>query len=95
MLTPPGTRKSRAAAGWRGLSVDLITNPDDHPMLSGKEKEDAEEDKEVDMEIGPEERMDAFTVQLIWSASKLDKEKLKTIWSVVCYDPILFCAYIG
>lgn len=89
MLAPPGTRKSRAAAGWRGLSVDLITNPDDHPVLSGKEKEDAKEDKELDIEVGPEERMDAFTVQLIWSASKLEKEKLKTIWSVVCYGSIL------
>ena len=75
--------------------MDLITNPDDHPVLSGKEKKDAEEDKEIDIEVGPEERMDAFTVQRVWSASKLEKEKLKTIWSVVCCGSILLCAYVS
>jgi hypothetical protein len=84
MLAPPVTRKSRAAAGWRGLSVDFITNPDDHPVLPGKEK-DEEEDTDVDMEVGPEERMNAFSVKLIWSASKLENGKLKAIWSVASY----------
>lgn len=82
MLAPPGTRKSRAAAGWRGLSVDLITNPDEHPTLSGKEKEE-EEEIEADMEVGPDEIMDAFSVKLIWGTSKLEKGKLKAIWSVI------------
>jgi hypothetical protein len=80
LLAPPGAKK-RAAAGWRGLSVDLITNPDDHPLLSGKEEEEDEATK-VDMEVGPEERMDALSVKFIWCASKLEKGKLKAIWSV-------------
>lgn len=73
------TRKSRAAAGWRGLSVDLITNPNDYQGSPVKEKDEAE-DLEVDTNIGPEDRMDAFTVKLIWGVSKLEKEKLKAIW---------------
>jgi hypothetical protein len=93
MLAPPGTRKSRAAAGWRGLSVDLITNPDDHPVLSAKEKE-VEEDREVDAEVGPDERMDASSVKLIWSASKLEKGKLKAIWSVVSYSFMILPIHI-
>ena len=60
LLTPLGTRKSRAAAGWRGLSVDLITNPDDHPVLSKEEEED------VDTDVEPDARIDARSVKLIW-----------------------------
>lgn len=78
MLSPPGTRKSRQAAGWRGLSVDLITNPDDHPVLSQQEKE--EEDADAEGEVGPDERMDGTIVKSIWGASKLEKGKLKAIW---------------
>jgi len=72
-----GIKKNRQAAGWRGLSVDLITNPDDHPVLSSKENEDQKDDNHV----GPDERMDGMTVKYIWGASKLEKEKLRAIWS--------------
>lgn len=78
MLSPPGTKKSRAAAGWRGLSVDLITNPDDHPVLSAKENDD-----EVSTEVGPQERMNGFSAKLIWNASNIEKAKLRAIWSVM------------
>jgi hypothetical protein len=60
--------------------VDLITNPDDHPALSGKENEE-DEDTEVDMEVAPDERMAAVSVKFIWNASKLEKGKLKAIWN--------------
>ncbi|KII89179.1 hypothetical protein PLICRDRAFT_91601 [Plicaturopsis crispa FD-325 SS-3] len=72
-LLSPGTRKSRQAAGWRGLSVDLITNPDDNPLKSLE--------KEGDGGIEPiDEKLDGRAVKLIWSASRLEKEKLKKIW---------------
>ena len=77
-MLSPGIKKNRQAAGWRGLSVDLITNPDDHPVLSSKENEDQKDDDYV----GPDERMDGMTIKFIWSASKLEKEKLRAIWSV-------------
>lgn len=73
--------------------MDLITNPDDHPVLSGKEKD--EEGEDLDTEVGPDERIDAFSVKLIWGMSKLEKEKLKTIWSVVSYGPVLFRTHVA
>lgn len=76
-MLSPGIKKNRQAAGWRGLSVDLITNPDDHP-LSSKENEDEEDDSYV----GLDERMDGMSVKHIWGASKLEKEKLRAIWCV-------------
>lgn len=79
MLAPPGRRKSRQAAGWRGLSVDLITNPDDHLELVGKEKDDEDED-EAAKEVGLEERLDGYIVKITWSASKLEEGKLRAIW---------------
>lgn len=76
MLAP---RKSRQAAGWRGLSVDLITNPNDHPVRSGKEKDEDDED-EADREVGLEERLDGYCVKTIWGASRLEEGKLRAIW---------------
>jgi len=77
MLAPPGTRKSRQAAGWRGLSVDLITNP---PVHSGKEK-DEEDEEEIDGDVSIEDRLDGSSVKIIWGASKLERGKLKAIWN--------------
>ncbi|KAF7799570.1 hypothetical protein EIP86_010807 [Pleurotus ostreatoroseus] len=69
-LSPSG--RKRQAAGWRGLSVDLITNPDENPIARpGAPKPE---------EIGPDERLDGRTVSLIWKKSKLDRAKLKDIW---------------
>lgn len=60
------------------MSVDLITNPDDHPLLSGKAKDEGEDKVNI---VGPEERVDAHSVKLIWCTSKLEKGKLKAIWN--------------
>ncbi|TFK54608.1 hypothetical protein OE88DRAFT_1653000 [Heliocybe sulcata] len=78
-LGVPQNRKNRSAAGWRGLSVDLIISPEPEtpttPMPS-KEKS-ADEDEEV----GPEERLNGHVVRRIWLCSKLDKQKLRDLWS--------------
>lgn len=78
LLSPSAAKKSRQAAGWRGLSVDLITNPDDNPV--GAKEGDEDEWEEI---VGPEERLDGHVVKLVWNKSKLDREKLKDIWCVV------------
>jgi hypothetical protein len=66
-------KKQRQAVGWRGLSVDLLMNPG--PV--GNEESVAEQ---VDDVVGPDERLDGCIIKVIWSASKLDREKLRDIW---------------
>ncbi|KAF9246402.1 hypothetical protein BU15DRAFT_58464 [Melanogaster broomeanus] len=82
--TPLSVKKGRQAAGWRGLSVDLITNHEDHPYLSAdKEKADEinHEDEEDSVIVGPEERLNGRIVKHIWNASRLDRKKLRDIWN--------------
>ncbi|KAG1778470.1 hypothetical protein EV702DRAFT_154270 [Suillus placidus] len=83
--SPPSStlsvKKSRQAAGWRGLSVDLITNPEDHPILPLKEAESDNDDDTDLVPVGPEEKLVGRIVRLIWSASKLDRGKLRDIWN--------------
>ncbi|TCD67281.1 hypothetical protein EIP91_000303 [Steccherinum ochraceum] len=79
----PGMRKSRQAAGWRGLSVDLITNPEhtqgENGNGAGSPGGEAEEREDEGGEEG-EERLDGRTVGRIWKASRLEQAKLKEIW---------------
>jgi hypothetical protein len=86
LKSPPSStltvKKSRQAAGWRGLSVDLITNPEDHPIMPSKEAESDDDDDDTDLvPVGPEERLGGRIVRLVWSASKLDRGKLRDIWN--------------
>ncbi|KAK7693939.1 hypothetical protein QCA50_003513 [Cerrena zonata] len=75
----PG-RKTRQAAGWRGLSVDLITNPEENS------NEMEGEERRVSEEVGSEDRLDGRVVAVVWKASKLDREKLKEIWNDLDVD---------
>lgn len=78
---PPSAKKGRQAAGWRGLSVDLITNPEDHPVLSEKRLEESDSEKEEEAPpVTPEEKVNGRIVKYIWSASRLDCQKLRSIW---------------
>ena len=83
-------KKARHAAGWRGLSVDLINYPttstDRSPDNTGKSDQG---ELEIDSVVGPDERLDGTIVRLIWSASHLDKGKLKLIWWVLPSNPRL------
>ncbi|KAG1814875.1 hypothetical protein EV424DRAFT_1123679 [Suillus variegatus] len=85
LKSPPSStlsvKKSRQAAGWRGLSVDLITNPEDHPLLPLKDAESGNDDDTDLVPVGPEERLGGRIVKLVWSASKLDRGKLRDIWN--------------
>ncbi|PPQ71421.1 hypothetical protein CVT24_012239 [Panaeolus cyanescens] len=83
LLTPGEARgMGRRAAGWRGLSVDLITVDDLDPISDkGKEKEDPN----VDETVGPDDVLEAGIVKHIWKRSGLPKATLSQIW-VEC-DP--------
>ncbi|THH10286.1 hypothetical protein EW145_g1441 [Phellinidium pouzarii] len=56
--------------GWRGLSVDLITNPEDNPVFSVELEEETEGG-----------RLEGQIVKTIWLKSKLLPEKLRDIWN--------------
>lgn len=64
------------------MSVDLITNPEDHPVLSsekGIEESDGEEGEESSP-VAPEEKLNGRIVKYIWGASRLDRQTLRSIW---------------
>lgn len=74
-LSPPMGRKARQAAGWRGLSVDLITNPQENGGV-----------ETVDEEVGLDEKLDARIVSAIWKCSRLERTKLRDIWCVELFQ---------
>ncbi|KAL5490188.1 hypothetical protein ACEPAI_5021 [Sanghuangporus weigelae] len=55
--------------GWRGVSVDLVTNPEENPVFSGPEDE------------ADSSRLEGPIIRAIWSRSKLSPEKLRDIWN--------------
>ena len=98
--TPPPTsvKKARKAAGWRGLSVDLITNPDENlPSLPPSQPESRRGSIESTTsggmaERGKDDRLEGVIVRKIWMCSNLDREKLRAIWyDLVSLLPFLFC----
>jgi hypothetical protein len=81
-------KKSRQAVGWRGLSVDLITNP----LNTTTEARKAEpEEPEIDQVVGSEDRLEGVVVRLIWNWSRLENVKLKAIWLVFSLVLSTFC----
>jgi hypothetical protein len=86
ILSPTSIKKARKAAGWRGLSVDLITNPEENlpslpPSQSGSRRGSIESTESGGMgERGRDDRLEGVVVRRIWMCSKLDREKLKAIW---------------
>lgn len=81
-------RSMRQNAGWRGLSVDLITdNPteggkDANGSKAGSKEGDLKEEYEI---VEKDASLDGKVVKMIWQKSKLDKSKLRDIWCV--YPP--------
>jgi hypothetical protein len=78
LLSPAEARGARRAAGWRGLSVDLIMSGHDVDA-SEPQREDEEEVNEM---VGDSDRLEGYSVRSIWVRSKLDREKLGEIWWV-------------
>ncbi|KAF9265678.1 hypothetical protein L218DRAFT_898639 [Marasmius fiardii PR-910] len=79
LLSPEEARKTRQAAGWRGLSIDLTTNEKDEQK--GKEKLHEDINRDDDGPVGSQERLEAYVIKIIWSQSRLGKERLKDIWT--------------
>lgn len=73
LLSPNAAREVRRAAGWRGLSVDLITGGEDSLVV-------VEREDKIGQEVGNEERLEGGVVGFVWSRSGLDKGKLRDIW---------------
>ncbi|KAH9952148.1 hypothetical protein B0H21DRAFT_15981 [Amylocystis lapponica] len=73
---PPANRKHRQAAGWRGLSVDLLVTPEDVEKMGSTTTAVVEEG------IAEEEpRLDGEAVKRIWACSRLERRTLRAIWS--------------
>lgn len=75
LLSPTEAKRTRQAAGWRGLSVDLITGSYDNPVSTLSRGD--EQDSSV---IDGTERLDGRIIKAIWRHSKLDRMKLRNIW---------------
>ncbi|KAG6877578.1 hypothetical protein C0992_009661 [Termitomyces sp. T32_za158] len=68
LLSPEQARGThRRAAGWRGLSVDLITAAQDAP---------ADDDA-----VGPSDKLEGRFVKPIWRRSRLGRKTLAEIWN--------------
>ena len=68
----PVEARARRAAGWRGLSVDLITGDDILlPQPVGHK---------INEEVDQDEKLEGSIIRLIWKRSKLDSARLAEIW---------------
>lgn len=66
--------RSRRAAGWRGLSVDLLTANDIPQQL------DHGNGSAFDDIVGPDEKLEGPIIRQIWKRSGLDNSRLAEIW---------------
>ncbi|KAG5636823.1 hypothetical protein H0H81_006739 [Sphagnurus paluster] len=77
LLSPTEARGTRRAAGWRGLSVDLITGGNELPASPTR---DGEED-DVSTVVEDTDELDGRLVKKIWRRSRLDRSRLSEIWN--------------
>ncbi|ESK94205.1 increased rdna silencing protein [Moniliophthora roreri MCA 2997] len=75
LLSPEAARKTRQAAGWRGLSIDLVIGSEDAA------RKDEDDEVEIWKPIASDERLPGCVVKVIWGWSRLGKEKLREIWT--------------
>ncbi|KAI6109686.1 hypothetical protein F5141DRAFT_1004166 [Pisolithus sp. B1] len=79
----PTSQKERQSAGWRGLSLDLLTQREDHAILSPDSREpDLTSDTDSSCAlVSAEEKLNGRIVKYIWKTSRLDRRKLWDIWN--------------
>ncbi|GLB34768.1 hypothetical protein LshimejAT787_0203330 [Lyophyllum shimeji] len=76
LLSPAEARGTRRAAGWRGLSVDLITGGHDVPARATKD-----EDDDVSNVVEPADKLAGHLIKTIWRRSRLGRTRLMEIWN--------------
>lgn len=95
-LSPPAETRNRRAAGWRGLSVDLITGVEEFvgltppPLLpqttpvnrNGDPEKDNNHTENVYEVVGSDAKLEGPIVKLIWKKSGLESTRLAEIWCV-------------
>jgi hypothetical protein len=101
-LGPPAETRNRRAAGWRGLSVDLITGVEEFVGLSppallpqttpvnrnGDLEMDNNNTENVSSAVGSDAKLEGPIVKFIWKKSGLESTRLAEIWYV---KPTLLC----
>jgi hypothetical protein len=81
LLSPPSeVARNRRAAGWRGLSVDLIVDPQG-PTINGAQNSTPQSQGVVD-EAASHDKLEGAIVKLIWKKSGLDSSRLAEVWYV-------------
>ncbi|KAF5380878.1 hypothetical protein D9615_004125 [Tricholomella constricta] len=75
LLSPTEARGTRRAAGWRGLSVDLITGGDDVAATPS-----THDDGEVHV-VDNLDKLEGYLIKTIWRRSRLDRRRLADIWN--------------
>lgn len=90
-LSPPAETRNRRAAGWRGLSVDLITGVEEFVGLSpqtttanrnGDLEMDHNSTENVYEAVGSDAKLEGPIVKFIWKKSGLESMRLAEIWCV-------------
>jgi hypothetical protein len=83
LLSPPSeVARNRRAAGWRGLSVDLIVDPEG-PTTNGEQNSLPESQRDkgaINDAVDHDDKLEGVIVRLIWKKSGLDSTRLAEIW---------------
>ena len=88
LLSPPSeVARNRRAAGWRGLSVDLIVDPEG-PMTNGAQSSTPQSQRVVDETVENDDKLEGMIVRLVWKKSGLDSTRLAEIWYVTFPIPM-------
>jgi hypothetical protein len=79
---PSEVARHRRAAGWRGLSVDLIVDPES-PTTSGPQNSTSQSERDkgvVDEAVDNDDKLEGAIIRLLWKKSGLDSTRLAEIW---------------
>ncbi|KAG6844923.1 hypothetical protein H0H87_002407 [Tephrocybe sp. NHM501043] len=91
LLSPTEARgASRRAAGWRGLSVDLITGGNDDSVADPS----SQDNENVNEVVEPADRLEGHLIKTIWRRSRLGRRTLGAIWCELihlCFLSITDC----
>jgi hypothetical protein len=106
-LSPPAETRNRRAAGWRGLSVDLITGVEEFVGLSppnlsqtttanrnGNLEMDDNSTENVYEAVASDAKLEGPIVKCIWKKSGLESTRLAEIWCVTLCSHHSFSSFL-